>query len=525
MVRYCGSCGCLWTHEGTGFTCFPVFTLKWFFSLNSFPADRLSPDACGVPRLQQGTVFPSLRIAMRCFLRRSLTVGISLLVFLLIINLYSWPQEDSAMKEVQRWAQDIGLHQLHADQNRHSLQRLSNATNFLNVSYHYLAGTPPLQKKFLTVGLCSVKRKRENYLMETLKSVFEQSTQEELRKMVVVVHLADPDQEWNAQMVEQVAKRFAPHLLLGHLLLIHAPSEYYPSLEDLKRNFNDAEDRVQFRSKQNVDYAYLMNFAANLSTYFLMIEDDVRCSKSFFTAIQKRLASLKDTSWVTLEFSKLGYIGKLYHSRDLPQLARFLMLFYQEMPCDWLLVHFRLLLTQKEVIRFKPSLFQHIGHYSSFQGTANRLKDEDFEEDLSRFPDNPPADLVTDIVTFENYLPYKAYSNMADYFWGKAPTAGSYFTLVFKQAAPIVRIQIHTGSEHHQDDYLRAGLVELGTEKSKQHCIKYTPIGRFENGHFDRGNLENSTASVPECMRIMVTEGQSEWLIISSISIWTKPRS
>ncbi|XP_062975845.1 alpha-1,6-mannosyl-glycoprotein 4-beta-N-acetylglucosaminyltransferase-like [Elgaria multicarinata webbii] len=461
---------------------------------------------------------------MRCFLRRSLAVAISLLMFLLIINLTPWTQEDSETKAIRRWAQSVGLNQLHADWNRQNIQQLGNATNFLNVSYRYLAGAPPLQKKFLTVGLCSVKRKRENYLLETLRSVFEQSTSEELKEMVVVVHLADTDQEWNAQVVEKVAKQFAPQLLMGRLLVIHAPSEYYPPLEGLKRNFNDAEDRVQFRSKQNVDYAYLMNFAANLSTYYLMIEDDIHCSKSFFTAIQKRVAALGGSYWVTLEFSKLGFIGKLYHSSDLPQLARFLMLFYQEMPCDWLFVHFRLLLTQKDVIRFKPSLFQHIGHYSSFQGTANKLKDEDFEEDLSTLPDNPPADMVTDIVTFENYLPYKAYSSMEDYFWGKTPSAGNSFTLVFKQAARLFRIQIHTGSKQRPEDYLRAGIVELGTGRNMRglHCTSYTTIGLFKNGNFDRQSLENSTASAPECVRITVTKNQSEWLVINSISIWTK---
>lgn len=343
--------------------------------------------------------------------------------------------------------------------------------------------------------------------------------------MVVVVHLADSDQEWNAQVAANIAKRFAHQLLLGRLLVIHAPHEYYPTLEGLKQNFNDARDRVKFRSKQNVDYAYLMNFAANLSTYYLMIEDDVHCAKNFFSAIRRVLESHKSSYWVTLEFSKLGYIGKLYHSSDLPQLSRFLLLFYQEMPCDWLLGHFRLLLTQKEVIRFKPSLFQHIGFYSSFQSTENKLKDEDFEEDPAALPDNPPADMITDIDSFENYLPNKAYSNTEGYFWGKAPSAGKSFTIVFKQPVHILRIQIQTGSEKRKEDYLQAGLVELGTQKKRdgKGCNMYTSVGPFEKGNFNRQDLQNRIASAPECIRIVVTQDQSEWLIIRSISIWTKP--
>lgn len=121
---------------------------------------------------------------------------------------------------------------------------------------------------------------------------------------------------------------------------------------------------------------------------------------------------------MTLEFSKLGYIGKLYHSRDLPRLAAFLLMFYQEMPCDWLLIHFRGLLAQREPIRFKPSLFQHMGYYSSYRGAENKLKDDDFEEDaLDNLPDNPPATTTTNINVFEGYVAAKAYRCCYRYYY------------------------------------------------------------------------------------------------------------
>ncbi|XP_050812236.1 alpha-1,6-mannosyl-glycoprotein 4-beta-N-acetylglucosaminyltransferase-like [Gopherus flavomarginatus] len=464
---------------------------------------------------------------MRCFPKRLLATALTLLGLLLLLSLCLQRPKDPLVEEVKRWAQEMVLQQLQPEGNLRSFQDLWNASASRNVSYRYLAGHSTSRKKFLTVGLSSVKRKRGNYLLDTLKSIFVQSTQEELEEMVVVVHLADPDSEWNTQVVMDISARFTPHLLRGQLLVIHAPPECYPPLEGLKRNYNDAEDRVQFRSKQNVDYAYLLSFAANLSSYYLMIEDDVQCSKSFFTTIRKAVASQEGSYWVTLEFSKLGYIGKLYHSSDLPQLAQFLLLFYQEMPCDWLLGHFRLLLTQKEVIRFKPSLFQHIGLYSSFQGTLNQLKDNDFEANSLDLPDNPPAVMFTDIDTFENYLPSKAYSTMPEYFWGKSPSAGSHFTIMFRQPARISRLQVHTGSEERHTDYLHSGTVELGSQQQGKGkgCSTYTHVGAFEKGHFDRTGLENSTAATPECVRILVTESQSEWLIIRSISIWTKANS
>ncbi|NXA42325.1 MGT4C acetylglucosaminyltransferase, partial [Eudromia elegans] len=428
-----------------------------------------------------------------------------------------------AQVELGGRAREAALQALQPDGVLRALRELGNLSALPNVSYRLLAGSLPSHKKFLAVGLASVRRPRGYYLRATLQSVFEQSTAEELQDMVVVVHLADTDPGWNARVAADLARSFARHLLQGQLLLIHAPHEFYPPLEGLKRNYNDPEERVRFRSKQNVDYAFLLAFAANLSTYYLMIEDDVRCSKSFLTAIRMALTSWEGSNWATLEFSKLGYIGKLYRSSDLPRLARFLLLFYQEMPCDWLLSYFRLLLTQKDVIRFKPSLFQHMGFYSSFQGTVNRLEDNDFEADILDVPDNPPAALFTDIAVFENYEPFKAYSRAEGYFWGKAPAAGSVFRVVFRQPAQVTRVRVRTGSSERGGDILHAGMLELGWRRRPrgQDCSLYTPVGAFAKGLFERRGLEKEVLHPVECVRIRVTRGQSEWLIIESIDIWT----
>ncbi|NXJ05074.1 MGT4C acetylglucosaminyltransferase, partial [Odontophorus gujanensis] len=405
----------------------------------------------------------------------------------------------------------------------HILYNVDDFSAPLNISYHLLAGSPPPHKKYLAVGLASVRRPRGYYLPATLQSLFEQSSEEELQEMVVVVHLADADPGWNAQVAADIGQRFAPQILMGRLVLIHAPHKFYPTLEGLKRNYNDPEERVKFRSKQNVDYAFLFTFAANLSSYYLMIEDDVLSAKSFFTAIRRAVASQKGSTWATLEFSKLGYIGKLYRSSDLPRLARFLLLFYQEMPCDWLLSHFRLLLTQKDVIRFKPSLFQHMGLYSSFQGSINQLKDDEFQADGTDLPDNPAAAVFTSMLVFENYEPSKAYSSAEGYFWGKNPAVGSVFCVVFHQPAHVTRVRVRTGSSERRGDFLRAGVLELGRGRRAdgRDCSVYITVGNFEKGNLEQRELEKRAGSPVECVRIRVTQSQNEWLIIQSIDVWT----
>ncbi|XP_009095592.1 alpha-1,6-mannosyl-glycoprotein 4-beta-N-acetylglucosaminyltransferase-like isoform X1 [Serinus canaria] len=462
---------------------------------------------------------------MRCSLKRSLTVLLAASFFLLLFLLLhggSRQEQDPLEVQLRGLAPDMILQLLQPEGAQRILRDTAELSALHNISYQLLAGSLAPQKKFLAVGMASVQRPRGFYLLATLQSLFSQSTEEELQEMVVVVHLADTDPGWNVRVATTITQKFARHILLGQLLLIHAPPEFYPTLEGLKRNFNDAEERVKFRSKQNVDYAFLLAFAANLSSYYLMIEDDVWSARSFLTAIRRALASQEGSNWATLEFSKLGYIGKLYRSSDLPRLAHFLLLFYQEMPCDWLLVHFRQLLTQKDVIRFKPSLFQHMGLYSSFQGTVNRLKDEDFQADALDLPDNPPASLFTSMSIFENYEPLKAYSLAQGYFWGKDPAAGSTFSIVFQQPARVSRVRVRTGSLERPGDFLRAGLLELGQHRDRgQDCSSYIPVGSFKKGTLEQQGLERVLPGPVECVRIRVTQDQSEWLIIQSIDIWT----
>ncbi|CAB1335810.1 unnamed protein product [Coregonus sp. 'balchen'] len=75
-----------------------------------------------------------------------------------------------------------------------------------------------------------------------------------------------------------------------------------------------------------------------------------------------------------------------------------------------------------------------MGSYSSFLGTFNKLKDEDFEEDLYT---NPPADVYSDI-------------------------PGNHLTVAFKQPAVVTGIIVVTGSAEGRDQ-LASATVELGS--------------------------------------------------------------
>ncbi|KAI4825117.1 hypothetical protein KUCAC02_020815 [Chaenocephalus aceratus] len=113
---------------------------------------------------------------MRCLRKRSTIPFLGFLItFLLFLNLYI--EDGYVLEGDKRQLRETSVHPI-------------------NVTYRYLAGTPLNRKKYLTIGLSSVKRKRGNYLLETIKSIFDQSSYEELKEIVVVVHLADFDLAW-----------------------------------------------------------------------------------------------------------------------------------------------------------------------------------------------------------------------------------------------------------------------------------------------------------------------------------------
>ncbi|XP_042347066.1 alpha-1,3-mannosyl-glycoprotein 4-beta-N-acetylglucosaminyltransferase C [Plectropomus leopardus] len=394
----------------------------------------------------------------------------------------------------------------------------------LNVSYQLLAGAPSAQQRYLSIGISSVKRKKGSYLIPTLQSLFSQSSPGERSSMVVVLLLADFDVVWRVGTVQEIKTTFAVELEQGQLVVLHVPQDVYPPITGLKRNYNDAPERVSFRSKQNLDYSFLIHYSAGLGRYYLQLEDDVFSAKNFLSTIKRRVEEqeVKKTTWTMLEFSALGYIGKLYKSAHLPLLARFLFLFYQEMPCDWLMSHFRVLLTQKETIIFKPSLFQHMGTFSSFQGTYNKLKDKDFEED---FYSNPSAEVYSDMSAYKKHIPKLAWDAGEGFFWGRSPESGNYLTVVFTDPAVLTGIFVETGSGGK--DLLESAQVELGhdvinTEKQEKSCKEFQSLGTLENGKFEMQEMDKMYPTASSCLRIKVTVGQKDWVIIKKIRVTTK---
>lgn len=73
-----------------------------------------------------------------------------------------------------------------------------------------------------------------------------------------------------------------PNEVKSGLIQVISPSEYYyPNLDSLPSTLGDSPKRVKWRSKEVLDVLYLMAYGHTKGGYYLMMEDDVSCSKYY----------------------------------------------------------------------------------------------------------------------------------------------------------------------------------------------------------------------------------------------------
>ena len=85
-------------------------------------------------------------------------------------------------------------------------------------------------------------------------------------------------------------------------------------MTNLPLTFNDPPERVKWRTKQNLDYSYLMMYAQNRARFYCQLEDDIMATLSYASTIQTFALQQETNEWFMLEFSALGFIGKFVYS-------------------------------------------------------------------------------------------------------------------------------------------------------------------------------------------------------------------
>uniref|UniRef100_A0A0P4W976 Alpha-1,3-mannosyl-glycoprotein 4-beta-N-acetylglucosaminyltransferase B n=1 Tax=Scylla olivacea TaxID=85551 RepID=A0A0P4W976_SCYOL len=400
----------------------------------------------------------------------------------------------------------------------------------------------------LVLGVPTVRREVQSYLMTTLANLITSMTPQEMKECLIVVFVAEWDIDYVHQLASQIERKFPEHLESGLLEVISPPESFYPDMNNLRQTLGDPMERVRWRTKQNLDFAFLMMYAQPKGTFYVQLEDDIQTKKGYI-ATMKKFALQKTAekkNWFVLDFCQLGFIGKTFKTIDLSALVTFLLVFHNDKPCDWLLDH----LVQNKVCRFdqpskhckkakenvwihyKPSLFQHIGTHSSLKGKVQKLKDKQFGKIQLFFPhNNPRASVETMIKPYKTYTLQRAYRGES-YFWGLLPQQGDKLLFNFDPPVSLKGFLFRSGNVEHPSDRLYNTTVEVLPiqplsrlphnirTKLKVTNDSYLIIGEFDDMGVAEGSVEEGLGVV-RSLRLSVHEESDNWAILSEIHILT----
>ncbi|KAL9964572.1 hypothetical protein ACROYT_G028229 [Oculina patagonica] len=394
-------------------------------------------------------------------------------------------------------------------------------------------GSYPQTKGFLTIGIASIVRPhKDNYLITTIQGLIDNTSDDDRRNISIVIFLADFDEAPKSTALTKISNRFAKYINQGFIRVIFAPKEFYPPLSNLKKKFRDTPKRIFWRSKQNIDFAFLMCYCHGLSQYYLHLEDDVLPAPSFYAKLRDFIASVK-TPWPILDASYKGHVAKVYHGSDLENLATYLYLMYDEMPIDWLIVHWRKIKCERpcdqEFISPPASLFQHIGTHSSFAENRGRNTDASREQYFDQYDVkykglNPSAYVSSSGMISKHGRAEDAYNKGYGYFWAKGVGEKDSITVEFTSPVHVRKIFVDTGSYiASTKDQLKSAVLLASfnnnneTSKELEICKDFETIGQFKKGKvevtFDGG--KNTT-----CLRVLVISSRVGSVFFREIDVW-----
>uniref|UniRef100_A0A8C1X6M7 Zgc:154054 n=1 Tax=Cyprinus carpio TaxID=7962 RepID=A0A8C1X6M7_CYPCA len=397
----------------------------------------------------------------------------------------------------------------------------------------------------LVLGVPTVHRQKQSYLVNTLQSLLYDLSTAERKDIVIVVFVAETNATFVKAVVQSVQTNLPDAVSSGVIEVISPSPHYYPDLSNLKETFGDPKERVRWRTKQNLDYSFLMLYAQSKGTYYVQLEDDIVAKQGFFESMKTYIEQVLSEEWLFMEFSQLGFIGKLFRTSDLPMIVEFFLMFHKDKPIDWLLDHIlwvKVCNPEKDLKHcnnekaqlkrtYKPSLFQHVGLHSSLTGKIQNLKDKDFgNQVLFKGHYNPPAELSSSLEKYQSHTLERAY-NGEDFFWGLTPKRGDYILITFTTPQAVKGYFFRSGNiETNGDRFYNTTVEVLPNNNSVKEkvtrgelaCCKpssdgFVQIGYFKNGVAE-GEVDGALGEIA-AMRLLVHSDSDVWVLLSEIFI------
>lgn len=274
------------------------------------------------------------------------------------------------------------------------------------------------------------------------------------------------------------------------------------------------------------------------------MEDDIIAKTGYFNDMKNFAIREESKRWLFLEFSQLGFIGKMFRTHDLPMIAEFFLMFHRDKPIDWLLDHILWVKVcnpekdakhcneQKALLkqRYKPSLFQHVGLHSSLPGKLQHLKDKDFgKQSLFKAHSNPAAELNSSMKHYQQHSLARAYTG-EDFFWALTPIKDDYILFTFTQPIHIYRYLFRSGNIETSGDKFNNTTVEVLPSNAaagdrlvaSSYSYKESDNGFIIIGAFEDGKAEGEVEEVLQpisALRLVVHSDADVWALLSEILI------
>lgn len=160
------------------------------------------------------------------------------------------------------------------------------------------------------LGVPTIKRSKKSYLKETLQNIISNMNERERQDTVIIVFIGEMKLSEVSSVALEVQEEFSDYISEGLVEIIAPNPSYYPDLNKLRLTLNNKLERVKWRSKQNLDYAYLMTYAYPKAQYYVQLEDDIITLPGFITSMKNAIHN-NNVPWYVLDFCELGFIGTL----------------------------------------------------------------------------------------------------------------------------------------------------------------------------------------------------------------------
>ncbi|CAG0913331.1 unnamed protein product [Notodromas monacha] len=358
----------------------------------------------------------------------------------------------------------------------------------------------------VVLGVPTVKRQVQSYLLNTLENLIENMDKNERDDTLIVVFAAESNRSFVEGVAKNIQGRFSEHLASGLIEVIAPSPHFYPNLSALPATLGDTPERTRWRTKQNLDFAYLMMYCLHRGTYYVQLEDDILSKPSFITTMKAYAAkkTVEKVPWIILDFCQLGFIAKLVGPKGCKKNK-------EEV---WLL--------------HKPSLFQHVGTHSSLAGKVQNLKDKGFGKvELHKPHKNPPATVNSDLKEYHNKN--ITITSFRERIWAKH-TFGVFFrSLVMLSLSPSLRrceykkVILAALCSLRTRYVLRSGNNEHPLDRFYNTTVEVLPVGVPENVSSVFPKLSDGflvTAQLPALIHFLLmfyADKPSDWLLDNMI--------